>query len=71
MVVLSEVDRAAREAACHAPPVAPPPVSELPAAELPTRAAEDEDYAWGGGSDSNDRRLQEDVPPHWGGRAGS
>lgn len=32
---------------------------------LPNRAAEDCDSAWGDGSDSNDRRLRDNVPPHW------
>lgn len=32
---------------------------------VPRRAAEDTDAAWGDSPDSNDRRLREDVPPHW------
>ncbi|MFJ8894407.1 hypothetical protein ACIRCZ_07475 [Leifsonia sp. NPDC102414] len=34
-------------------------------APAPQRAAEDTDRAWNGGSDSNDERLRQDVPPHW------
>lgn len=32
---------------------------------LPTRAAEDTPEAWGEQPDSNDRRLRDNVPPHW------
>lgn len=32
---------------------------------VPNRAAEDCDSGWGDSADSNDRRLREDVPPHW------
>ncbi len=32
---------------------------------IPNRAAEDCDSVWGDSPDSNDRRLREDVPPHW------
>ncbi len=45
----------------------PPPTVQVTV--LPTRAVEDEDRSWGEGPDSNERRLLEDVPPHWGGRA--
>lgn len=65
VVVLSEVDKARLEAGECAPALTGPAASALP-----TRASEDMDEGWGGGSDSNDRRLLEDVPPHWGGRAG-
>lgn len=34
-------------------------------APAPQRAAEDTDVAWNGGTDSNDERLRQDVPPHW------
>ncbi len=37
----------------------------IPGSVVPTRAAEDTDIAWGDAPDSNDRRLREDVPPHW------
>jgi len=30
------------------------------------RVFEDTDAAWGDRSDSNDQRLREDKPPHWG-----
>ena len=30
------------------------------------RVFEDTDAAWGDGNDSNDQRLREDKPPHWG-----
>lgn len=32
------------------------------------RASGDTDAAWGDRPDSNDARLREDVPPHWGKR---
>ncbi len=41
------------------------PTSEDDAPVLPTRAGEDTPEAWGELSDSNDRRLQDNVPPHW------
>lgn len=30
------------------------------------KAFEDTDRAWGDGDDSNDDRLRDDKPPHWG-----
>ncbi|WP_460580513.1 hypothetical protein [Humibacter ginsengisoli] len=35
-------------------------------ADAPVRASEDTDRAWGDRSDSNDDRLKQDLPPHWG-----
>lgn len=37
-------------------------------AVVPDRAAEDHPEAWGDLPEPNDRRLIEDVPPHWGER---
>lgn len=37
-------------------------------AGAPVRASGDTDAAWGDRPDSNDARLREDVPPHWGKR---
>lgn len=43
-------------------------VSKKPQAlfEFEDRAFEDTPAAWGDGEDNNDRRLEEDRPPHWG-----
>ena len=38
----------------------------LPLFDAADRAFEDTDAAWGEGSDSNDQRLRQDKPPHWG-----
>jgi hypothetical protein len=38
----------------------------LPLFELDERAFEDTDMAWGDREDSNDQRLRDDKPPHWG-----
>ncbi len=64
VVAWSEVDRQLIEEGKDPAAVAPP----LTAKVLPDRAREDSDQAWGDGRDSNDRRLREDVPPHWGRR---
>jgi len=32
---------------------------------LPDQTADDTDAGWGAGSDDDDRRLQQDRPPHW------
>jgi hypothetical protein len=37
-----------------------------PLFELEPRAFEDTHFAWGDPADSNDQRLREDKPPHWG-----
>jgi hypothetical protein len=37
-----------------------------PLFELEPRALEDTHFAWGDPADSNDFRLREDKPPHWG-----
>ena len=37
-----------------------------PLFELEPRAFEDTNFAWGDPADSNDQRLREDKPPHWG-----
>ncbi len=61
VVVPSEVDKMRQDREDpQAGPVRP--------RELPDRAAEDRDEAWGDAPDSNDQRLEEDVPPHWGNR---
>lgn len=61
VVVLSEVDRLRQEQGEESvqQEVTPPRA-------LPNRAREDSDDAWGAETDSNDRRLEDDVPPHWG-----
>jgi hypothetical protein len=33
---------------------------------LAAQTRDDTDYGWGERSDSNDQRLLEDRPPHWG-----
>ena len=38
----------------------------LPLFDAADRAFEDTDAAWGDRSDSNDQRLKQDKPPHWG-----
>jgi hypothetical protein len=38
----------------------------LPLFDAADRAFEDTDAAWGDSSDSNDQRLKQDKPPHWG-----
>lgn len=38
----------------------------LPLFDSADRAFEDTDAAWGDSSDSNDQRLRQDKPPHWG-----
>ncbi|NCD17262.1 MAG: hypothetical protein EOL91_08095 [Actinobacteria bacterium] len=65
-----ELGDAAAPAATGAAAVAatPPRAGGAPLAGapvLPNRAAEDCDSVWGDGSDSNDARLRENVPPHW------
>ena len=37
-----------------------------PLFEMEPRAFEDTASAWGDPEDSNDQRLKEDKPPHWG-----
>jgi hypothetical protein len=37
-----------------------------PLFEMEPRAFEDTHFAWGDPADSNDQRLREDKPPHWG-----
>jgi len=37
-----------------------------PLFEFPEKSFEDTAAAWGDGEDSNDQRLREDRPPHWG-----
>lgn len=52
-------------------PAAPSPAASSPARRvddeplLPGRSADDSDAGWHEGSDSNDDRLRQDVPPHW------
>ncbi len=58
VVRLSATDAAAPSATDTAAPPEPAPV-------VPRRAAGDTDAAWGDGPDDNDRRLRENVPPHW------
>ncbi len=38
----------------------------VPLFEMEERAFEDTDMAWGDRDDSNDQRLRDDKPPHWG-----
>ena len=38
----------------------------MPLFDSADRAFEDTDAAWGDSSDSNDQRLRQDKPPHWG-----
>ncbi|MDO5494225.1 MAG: toxin [bacterium] len=62
VIVLSEVDRRLLEEGVQT--TRPGPAA--PVRALPDRASGDTDIAWGDARDSNDRRLEEDVPPHWG-----
>jgi hypothetical protein len=38
----------------------------LPLFEKEEKAFEDSDLAWGDRAESNDNRLKQDKPPHWG-----
>lgn len=58
-------DAPTEDASGAAPAASPPTRSVADDPVIPNRAAEDCDAVWGDSADSNDRRLREDVPPHW------
>ncbi|OKL54756.1 hypothetical protein BSZ39_02415 [Bowdeniella nasicola] len=60
VTVLSEVDKREREANKDAP------VQRSHSSVLPTASESESAGAWHDGDDSNDARLLENLPPHWG-----
>lgn len=64
VIALSEADRRALRSQASEGPGVQGPAAE-PESVIPREPAGDSAPAWGDEPDDNDRRLIEDVPPHW------
>jgi hypothetical protein len=65
---MAEAERARRHRRVQrpGPQGSDPTPQRMPRSAAPARASDDTDRARGDRGDSNDARLRQDVPPHWG-----